>query len=63
MSTLFDFSAENLSGEIVNFSTFQKVLLIVNFSTSDDDLDRNFLELKELKLKFQNGMKNYYLWQ
>jgi hypothetical protein len=55
-SCLVDLSAANLSGEIVNFLKFSKVLLFVNFSTSDEDLDRNFLELKELKLKFQNGM-------
>lgn len=58
-SSVFDFSVENLRGEQVKLSRFcnQKVLLIVNFSTSDEDLDKHFLELKDLKQKYCDGKK------
>lgn len=58
-SSVFDFCVENLQGEQVKLSKFcnEKVLLIVNFSTSDEDLDKQFLELRDLKQKYCDGKK------
>lgn len=57
-SSLFDISVESLQGEQVKLCN-KKVLLIVNFSTSDDELDKQFLELKDLKQKYCDGKKTF----
>lgn len=62
-SSVFDISVESLQGQQVKLSKFcnKKVLLIVNFSTSDDELDKQFLELKDLKQKYCDGKKTFRL--
>lgn len=60
-SSIYDFTVKDLHNDCVKLSKYDngKVLLIVNFATNDELADRNFLELKDLKLKFCDGDKNW----
>lgn len=60
-SSIFDFTVKDLQDKNLELSKYDngKVLLIVNFATNDELADRNFLELKDLKLKFSDGDKDW----
>lgn len=57
-SSVHDFTVMDLHDNENKLSMYDnnQVLLIVNFSTSDELADKNFLELKELKQKFCDGV-------
>lgn len=61
-SSIYDFTVKDLHDKSLKLSKYDnKVLLIVNFATNDDAADKNFLELKELKLMFCDGEKDLTL--
>lgn len=60
VASIYELTAKDLHNNDVKLSTFDnnQVLLIVNFSTSDDLCEKNLLELKDLKLKYCDGGVN-----
>lgn len=56
-SSIYNFTVKDLHDNDFELSKFDnnQVVLIVNFATNDELGDRNFLELKDLKLKYCDG--------